>query len=161
MEPFTRTGVIVASNHFAETDFITVAVPRFALLVFVVAFVERLVVGGYCRLWDGFLLAAFCRGRVLTSGGPRALSGLCECGEHWGRCLGIASLGRLGLSGSRLSIPIFTLGTRCSGCSTVAIAFIVTVCVCVRKFIFGGSVPGYRSGIRNFVCVENMINTRV
>jgi 1-acyl-sn-glycerol-3-phosphate acyltransferase len=40
MEPLARASIIVTSNHLAETDFITVAVPRFTFLVFVVSFVE-------------------------------------------------------------------------------------------------------------------------
>jgi hypothetical protein len=40
MEPFARTSIVVTSNHLAETDFIAVAVPWFAFLVFVVSFVK-------------------------------------------------------------------------------------------------------------------------
>jgi hypothetical protein len=159
MEPFTRTGVIVASNHLAETDFITVTVSRLTLLIFIIALVKRLVIRGYCRLWNGLLLSSFGRGWVLTSRGPCALlAGLCECGEDRRRCLRIASLGRLGLGRTGFSIHILALGARRNGCSTIGIAFVVTVCICVGEFVFDGSVPGYRSGIGNFVYVGDVVN---
>lgn len=159
MEPFTRTGVIITSHHLAETDFITVTVARLALLVFVVALVKRLVVGGYYRLWDGLLLGSFGRGRISTSRGPCVLlAGLCECGEKRGRGLGIASLGRFDLDRTGFSIQILALRSRWNGCSAVDIAFIVTVCFCVDEFVFDGSVPGCRPGIGNFVCVGDMVN---
>jgi hypothetical protein len=45
MKPLARTSVVVASNHLAETDVVAVAVPRLALSVHVLAYVQSLFVG--------------------------------------------------------------------------------------------------------------------
>ena len=47
MEPLARTRIVIARNHLAKTDFIAVAVTRFAVFVFVVAFMHGFLLDGW------------------------------------------------------------------------------------------------------------------
>lgn len=80
MEPLARTSVIVARDHLAEADLVAIAVPGLALLIFVVALVERLLIGGDSGHWDCGLLRIALGCRVVTSCWP-CTRGLGECGE--------------------------------------------------------------------------------
>lgn len=152
MEPLARTSIIIACDHLAEADLVAVAVPRLALLVFVVALVQRFFVGGYGRLYgDGTLLVRALGGRRVgaSRGTGTWLGVLGQGGENGGRSLGGAALGCFGIDrvgGSRVQILAF--GARCGRCSRRKLAFeVAAVYIGVAEFIFDGSVPGSGFGL--------------